>query len=161
MLVKIGTVTKPQGLRGEFRVNVFDEDYFYDMDKVFIDTERKVEKFSLRPKFAVLKVEGVNTCEEAEELRGLEVKAEKRAARALKKGEYLISDLIDKKVVSKKGKEYGTLVAVDKYGAADVFTVKKPNGKEFTFPHTDKVIVEVNENIVVDEKILAEVGMDL
>lgn len=161
MLIKIGTITKPQGLRGEFRVSVFDEDYFYDMDKVFIDTERRVEKFFLRPKFAVLKVEGINTCEEAEELRGLEVKAEKRASRKLKKGEYLIADLIGKKVVSQKGQEYGTLIAVDKYGAADVFTVQKLNGKEFTFPHTDKVIAEVNENIVVNEKILAEVGMDL
>ncbi len=162
MLVKIGAITKPQGLRGEFRVKVFEIDYFDEMDNVEIDAkEYKVEKFSVRPKFAVLKVAGVDTCEAAEELRGLAIMAEKRAARPLKKGEYKKDSLIGKKIISAKGKVFGELISVDSFGAADVFTVKKPNGDEFSFPHARNVVVSVEEDIVVDEKVLKEVSMDL
>lgn len=161
MLVKIGTVTKPQGLRGEIRVKVFDFDYFEGIDKVFIDTERKVEKFWTTSKFAVLKLEGIDDREIAEDLRGLDVQAEKRAEKPLKKGEYMIDELVGKAVVSKKGKQLGKLVSVDSFGAADVFTVKKEDGKEFSFPHARKIIVKVDEDIVIDDKILEEIGIDL
>lgn len=161
MLVKIGTVTKPQGLRGEFRVKVFDLDYFEDMDKVFIDTERKVEKILFNPTFIVLKVEGIDDRDKAEDIRGLDVKAEKRAAKPLKKGAYKIDDLIGKEVAGKKGEKYGKLISIDSFGAADVFTVKRENGKEFSFPNARKIIVKVEENIVIDGEILKEIGMDL
>jgi len=162
MLIKIGTVTKPQGLRGQFRVKVFEPEYFKELNKVIIETEYEVEKILFNPKFIILKIKGVESIEEAENLRGLDIMAEKSIKeKPLKKGEYKIDELVGKKVVSSKGEFLGELISIDSFGAADVFTVQKSDSKEFAFPNARKIILNVDENIVIDEKILKEIGMDL
>ena len=74
--VNLGTITKPQALKGSFRVkpNILDKRLFKKLSTVYIDNVAyKIESVVLRDTFLILKVEGIDTCEQAEKLRNVSV----------------------------------------------------------------------------------------
>lgn len=155
----LGYITKPQGVRGEFRLRpVYNNFDFKKLTEVeFRGKAYKVEKVALREGFVVMKVEGVDDRNIVETLRNVEVyfDAPERDKNTLFK-----EDFIDCIILSKQRKvEIGKVVQVDAFGAADVFTVKTASG-EFMFPYARDVITEIdieNKRLVVDELILEEI----
>lgn len=72
-------VTKPQALKGEFRVKpeLLNLNQYKNFEKVYIaNKEYFTEKVTLRDTFVILKVSEINSCEEAEMLRNKEVFAD-------------------------------------------------------------------------------------
>ena len=70
--IRIGIITKPQALKGEFRLkpDLLNLKEYKILSSVFIDNkEYIVERVSLRDAFVILKVKGVERCEDAELLR--------------------------------------------------------------------------------------------
>ena len=161
---QLGVITKPQGLKGEFRVNTG----FYDFTPlkklksvVVNNVEYNVEKVVLRDSFVVLKLNGINTCEQAEELRNVAIYADLKPF--LGKDEVFVKDIIGFDLIGKQSKfKIGTLLSVDDYGKSEVYNAEF-NGKTFSFPNARNVLVKFDmdkKQIIVDEFVLQEIRVD-
>lgn len=163
-LLELGIITKPQGLKGEFRVkpNSFHVPGIDKIKVVIVNNIRfNVLKVILRDKFCIFKIEGVNSCEEAEELRNSKVFYEFDETEPLEDGEYYISDLIGCKLSKENGVFLGTVSNVlTNSGSTDVICFVDNNNKEFMFPFVSDVFKSVDvklKNIIINSKRLDEI----
>ncbi len=155
----VGIVTKPHGLKGDVRVKLVDVNTLDGISTVFIDGQKyTIEKSSLRPNIAILKFSDVHSYEEADILRNKEITTQVDKI-TLTKNQYLVEDLLNKKIITDSGKEIGKLVAIEGFGSADVFTVIDSSGKEIYFPFARGIIKEVGDDIIIKEKVFNEVGV--
>lgn len=164
--VRIGLVAKPQGIRGEIKVNNLSDrlDRFLDLDHVFAEdrghyTEYKVKGARLGDGCAFLFLEHIYSRDEAETLRGQYVCVERENAIELPEGRYFIFDLEGCEVFTEQGQNIGRLTEVLQPGANDVYVVS--DGKnEVLVPAVKSFVLSVdiaNKKIVVSSKILEEV----
>lgn len=137
---KIGVVTKPQALKGQFRLkpSLLNMKTYKKINVVKIN-ERifNVESVALRDVFAIFKLEGIDTCEQAENLRNQEVFAEVE----IDTQEHF--DLVDFTVVI-DNLEFGVIKSVDNFGSKDILSVS--GKRSFMIPVIDGLIVSTNEN---------------
>ena len=118
--ILIGTITKPQALKGEFRIkpSLFNLKAYKTIENVFIkNKEYKVEKVTLRDTFVIMKVEGVNTCEMAEALRNTPIFAELENEGNDQKSIFDFDVILD-------GALIGKVKEINNYGATDVLSIK-------------------------------------
>ena len=152
--ILVGKVTKPQALKGEFRIKpeIIDFKAFKKFTAITIaGKEYKVEHVSLRPAFVIVKVEGVNSCEEAENLRNSDVFAE---------FEIEVSDTFSYvNFTCFLDNEIGRVVDVNNYGSTDIITIK--GDKEIMIPVIDGLITKVDadkKEIYFDKEIFSQVA---
>lgn len=162
-LEKIGIITKPQGLKGEFRVKTFTLDFsvFSNLDCVFVNNvSYHITKCARREGFLVLKVDGVDSIEQAENLRGEEVFKTVSEFRALESDEYFVEDLVGADVFVAKN-NVGKILSIENFGAADVFTVEGENGNVY-FPNARNIIVSFDKEkkiVLLNELIFSEISL--
>lgn len=162
--LELGIITKPQGLKGDFRVRL-NSTHIPGIDNiqhVFVNNlEYKVEKTASRDKFYIFKLEGINSCEEAEDLRNVKIYYEFDENQPLEDGEYYIADLIGCKIAKENGVLLGTISNVlTNSGSTDVICFVDNNNKEFMFPFVSDVFKNVDielKNIIVNSKRLEEI----
>lgn len=156
--ILIGIVAKPQGLKGEIKINPITDDInrFKKLTYIYLNSKKfDVEHVSVRGQFVVIKVKGINTCEDVEIYRQANVEIDRTDAVELKPNEYFMVDLIGCNVIYEDGTVLGTVTYFDKFGTRFVATCKDINNKEFMFPFLDEILVEVNTEkkyIKVNEK---------
>ncbi len=144
----IGEVLKPQGIRGEIKVRpeTDDEQRFLELEDVYLDGEgkdkRHVQAARLREGFAYLHLEGTETVEDAEKLRGRLLYVDRAHAARLPEGRYFIADLQGLRVQDEDGAELGRLTEVYQAGGNDVYRVE--GERSFLFPALKKVIADVD-----------------
>ena len=141
--VVVGVVTKPQALKGEFRVkpNILNMKQFKKFNTVFINNnEYPVEKVTLRDSFVILKVKGVDSCVSDEILRNASVYAEMEIDASDS------FDLVDFEVVI-GDESLGKIVEINNYGSKDIISVAGKN--PFMLPIIDDIITEIDENNIV------------
>ena len=152
--VLVGIITKPQALKGEFRVRpeIFNMKQFKKFDEVIINNQSYiVEKVTLRDSFVILKVKGIDSCESAELLRQKEVYAEMEIDTDDS------FDLVGFKVFV-SGECIGEIVDINNYGSKDIISIKSK--KSCMLPLIDNLIIETNEAekyIVLDDEIFNQV----
>lgn len=84
----------------------------------------------------------------AEALRGHELTVPRSALPPLAEGEYYHADLVGSPAISTSGEELGRCVAIENFGAGDIFEIEKPDGKRFMAPiHAAEIEVD---RIVID-----------
>ena len=162
--MQIGVITKPQALKGQFRVKptkVLFED-FKDLKKVSINGKTyEVEKVIFRDTFVIMKVKGIEDISEVERLRNVPIMVEDSIEEELDDDEYYVDDLIGCDVVDDKGVMIGGITAVNSYGGASIITVTD-GSKEVMFPHARGVILSVDvatKKVIVDRKIFEEISL--
>ncbi|MCD7728480.1 MAG: ribosome maturation factor RimM [Clostridia bacterium] len=141
----VATVLKPQGIRGEIKVNPMtdSEEDLKGFSYVWIgDTKYKVLACRAAGGFAYLSLRGIADRNAAELLRGQDVTVERSEAPELPEGTYYIADIIGCKVVTKSGKQLGEVLDITP-ARTDVYTISY-NGKEVLFPAADGVIADIN-----------------
>lgn len=159
----IGTVLKPQGIRGEVKVKYFTDrpEDIKNFGRVFIDGhERKIMSFRSDGEAVYLGLYGIADRNAAELLRGKEVMAQRSDAPELDEGTYYIVDLIGCKTVTESGKELGVLIKIVP-SATDVYTLKQGD-KEILFPAVKGLIVKVdlvNKVITLNEERFLQVAV--
>ena len=119
-----------------------------------------LSSISIQPDAVMLHIEGVQTREAADALRGAYLCVDRANAVALPEGRYFISDLIGCKVSDTEGKEYGTLTEVLETGANDVYVIQGP--VNILLPALKKVLVDINietKHIVIDARVTEEVAV--
>ncbi len=159
--IAVGVVAKPQGLKGEIKVQVYSSEmsHLVNVTSVFVACkEYGVASSAIRQGSWYIKLQGLNSINDVENLRGQEVFILRSQAHKKNKNEEYVVDMLDCKIVDKNGKEYGTVDRVENYGASDIiFCSSKTN---FSFPNVAGVIKKYdidNQKIVVDAKRFEEV----
>ena len=105
--------------------------------------EFKIESVRYAKNMVFLKLKGIDTIEQAEELRNYYLQA-KRSDIKLKKGAYFIVDLIGLEVYTEEGELLGTLKEVLQPGANDVYVVENKAKQEILLPVIPDVVKQVD-----------------
>ena len=153
--VNLGTITKPQALKGAFRVkpNILDKRLFKKLSIVYINNVAyKIESVVLRDTFLILKVEGIDTCEQAEKLRNVSVFGDIEIETSNN------FELVDFQVLV--GDNLGKVERVDNFGSKDIMTINFE--KNCMVPVIDGLIENVdiqNKTITFNQEIFEQVAV--
>ncbi len=147
----IGYILKPQGLKGEVKVDPVSPDLnrYKRLNKVYIKIDGKlqtcsIEKVRISDRLVFLKFIGIDTRDDAELLRNGEILIEANDLIRPSPDEYFVHDLIDCRVISDEGEEIGTIVEVVQMSSNDIYVVKDMKGKEILVPAIKQVIKQVD-----------------
>lgn len=146
--LEAGQIVSTHGVRGEVRVQVWCDspEQFATFKHLYWDDGGKQPvRLKARPhkQMALVKLEGVDTVEAAQVLRGRMLYVDRRDIK-LPKGHHLVQDLIGLTVVdADTGEEYGTLTDVSQTGANAVYHMATPKG-EILIPAIPDVIIAVD-----------------
>lgn len=153
-LLSVGQISKPHGVRGEVKVISLTDslERFRELDRVYIEGEEKrIISVKLQTDRAILKIEGIDTVEEADKLRNKYLEVTRNEAMQLDEDSYYIADLIQCMVYDTKGNKIGPVYDVIETGSNDVYWVKGEGIKEVLIPALKSIVVSVDieENKIV------------
>lgn len=162
MYISVGRIVKPQGIKGEVKIHALTDDIarFSKLKVLYIDERPyKIASMRMDGSFVFVKFFGVDDRNAAELLRDKFVRIDRVNAVELGECEFFVVDLVGATVTTKSGEELGKISAVDKFGAADVVTVK--GDKNFSFPFLKRVIAnfDAEEKVLVVTDSLKEVAV--
>ena len=149
--IEIGQIVNTNGLKGVVKVNPFTDDIskFEDLKYVYIQLKNelkkvKIEQVRYNKNQVLLKLEGIDSIEEAEKYRNFNLKTEKERQEDLGEDTYYIVDLIGLDVYSDKNEYLGKIEDVFPTGSNDVYVVKDNLGKQILIPAIADVVKEVD-----------------
>lgn len=153
---KIGVVTKPQALKGQFRLkpSLLNLKSYKKMGAIKIDdNEYNVESVTLRDTFVIFKLQGIDTCEQAELLRNKEVFADI----VIDTDENF--DLVNFDVYV-EGIRIGSIISIDNFGSKDILSIA--GARNVMAPVIDGLIQGVDEAcrvVNLNKEILEQVAV--
>ena len=131
----IGTVLKPQGIRGECKIRSYAADIgrFEDWSVLYLKSGENYLPVSVRVKrihegFVYAFLDGSDTAEKAERFRGCELYVDRDHAAPAEDGAVLIADLIGCLAVDENGDVLGTLTEVLQHGSVDTWVFDTGSG---------------------------------
>jgi 16S rRNA processing protein RimM len=162
-----GQVVRPHGVKGAVKVRVLSDDpgRFRGLERVYLEKSGghepvRVVSASGEGDNTIVFLEGANSRDAAEALRGAFLYVRRDQALPLPEGSWYISDLIGCVVEDSEGNALGILKDVMQAGAADVYVVHG-GGRELLFPALKRLLLDVDvraKKIVVDAAVLKEVA---
>lgn len=146
--LEAGEIVGTHGVRGEVRVRpeCDSPEILAGLRKLYFDEGRRAVKVKARAHktIALVKLEGIDTVEQAAALRG-EMLYLDRGDLKLDKGQYFICDLIGLAVVDDDtGEVYGECTDVSHTGANDVYHMRTAAGDEVLIPAIPSVIRKID-----------------
>lgn len=149
--LEIGQIVNTFGIKGEVKVVPFTDDItrFDDLENVYIKTKKesklyKVENIKYHKNMVLIKLEGINTPEQAEMLRNAYLEVDRENAVPLEEGTYYIADLIGLEVYTDENKLLGKVEDIYNTGSNDIYVVKDELGKQILLPGIKDVIKNVD-----------------
>lgn len=151
-LVLVGRVVKPQGRRGEVAVEVFSDrpDRFPTLRRAYVPgpggepREVRVEGVFPHKGRYVVKLEGIDSIDAAETLRGLELRIPEDDLARLPEGSYYHHQLVGLAVVDEAGAPLGAVEEVMETAAETrILVVRGPEG-ETLLPFADAFVRSVD-----------------
>lgn len=145
--LRIGQIINTHGVMGDVKVMPLTDDMmrFKKLKEVYLNGNKvKIENVKFLKDKVVLKLEGINSMNEAEKYKFKRPYLEVRRDEAIELPEdtYFIADLIGCVVKDTEGFEYGKIADVIKTGANDVYWVK--GNKEILVPALKEFAPEVD-----------------
>ena len=150
--IALAAIAGAHGVRGELRLKLFADgiDTLKAQKALFVGgDERRLLSIRANAKGAIARLEGCDSREAAEALRGTLIEIDRTALPPLEDGEYYLDDFMGLAVVDDTGAEVGKVVTVENYGASDVIEIERPNGKRFMVPITEAAVPEWDDERVV------------
>ena len=149
-LLEVGQIVNTYGIKGFVKVNplVDNNNQFKSFKTLYIQEknnikELQIEEVKFFKNLVLLKFKGIETIEQAEELRNMYIQA-KRSDIKLEKGAHFIVDLIGLEVYTAEGELLGKLKEVLQPGANDVYIVENEAKKEILLPAIPDVIKKID-----------------
>ena len=146
----VGKIVTTHGVRGEVKLYPWcdDPEMFLDIETIYLDAKGQkplaLEGVRFAKNMPLLKIEGVNSIDEAAKLRDKIIYIH-RDDIPMEEGEYLIQDLMGLQVVdADDGHLYGELTQVSPTGANDVYHIRFADGKERLIPAIPQVVIKVD-----------------
>ena len=156
---EVGQIVNTFGIKGLVKVKPFTDDpeRFEELKKVYICKkdnliEVEIEEVKYHKDMVLLKLKGIDDMNQAETLKGLYLKIDRKNAKKLPKDTYFIADLIGLDVYSDENELLGKLEDIYNTGANDIYVVKSELGKQLLLPSIPDVIKEIDlekEKIIV------------
>lgn len=153
-IMQIGQIVKPHGLQGEvaftFTSDIFDEIeppfLICELDGIFVPFPVESYRFK-NDETALVKFEGINSAEEAQELIKANLFIEKKyVPEEVEQSEIEgIDYYLGFKVYDEEGELIGTIEGVDDSSDNNLFLVISPEKEEFYIPATDEYIIEIDD----------------
>lgn len=151
-LVLVGRVAKPQGRHGEVAVTPFSDrpDRFPTLRRAYVEAPggeaREVRVLRCWPHKGrfVLEIEGVTSIDEAEKLRGLELRIAEEDLAALPEGSFYYHQLKGLRVEDEAGAPIGVVDEVMETGAENRVLVVLGPGGETLLPFAAGFVVAVD-----------------
>jgi len=154
----IARVVAPHGVRGEVRCQIITDfpERFAHTRQVAIGpshTTYRVVRSRFHRGQVILKLEGVDTVEAAERLRGQLVEVPLSEAVALPHGHYFWHQILGLVVETVQGERLGRIVDILETGSNDVYVVRRPDGGELLLPAIRQVVrrIDLERGVVVIE----------
>ena len=157
--LEIGQIVNTFGIKGFVKIYPYVDDItrFDDLEDVYIlqkkqETKLKIEEVKYQKNMVLVKFKGIETVEQAENLRNAYVEIDRKDAIPLEEGQYFIADLLGLDVFLDTGEKLGILDDIFNNGSTDIYVVKNELGKQFLLPYIDDVIKNIdleNEKITV------------
>ncbi len=164
--LRVGFIARPHGLKGAVKLDPLTDDVarFKGMQEAYLELHGdhvpvRLSVLSCRPDAVVVHLEGFETVEEAQTLRGGFICVDRAHAARLPEYTYFIADLIGLSVTDTEGKTYGKVTDVLSTGANDVYVI---DGGRLMVPALKKVIERVDVKggqMVFKADVLREVGL--
>ncbi len=149
----VGQIINTHGIKGELKIYPLTDDLrrFRKLKVVYIDSiERTVVWCKLQSDKVILKIEGIDSIEEAVKYKDKYLDVSREDAVKLEKDSYFIADIIGCNVVDENGVEYGKIADVIKTGSNDVYWIK--DGKELLIPALKDIVTNMdveNKKIII------------
>jgi 16S rRNA processing protein RimM len=147
----VGKVLKPQGVKGEVKVEIITSfpERFTTLNEVFLKNKDqwnacRIENVRISGNFAYIKFADINSRDLAEKLRNEYLHIPDDDLKELGEDEYYIHDLIDLDVFDEDGDCLGTITDVENYKSNDIYVVQSPNGEQHMIPAIKDFIKEID-----------------
>lgn len=155
--ILIGKVVGVHGLAGNIKVYDYAQakDRYDRLDNVFVgDREFRIEKVRHKANLVILKLEGVESRGEAENLRNMNVEMAESDLDTLPKDEFYIKDLIGMNVLQNE-ENIGILKDVLTDRPQDIYVVEMPDDHELMIPAVEHFVrgVDIISGIIQVENI--------
>lgn len=150
-LLQVGAVTSTHGLRGEVKVfpTTDDPSRYKKLKEVTADTGKKqvtlkITQTRFFKQMVIVKFEGIDTIEEAEQYKGAKLYVDRRHAVRLAEDEYFLADLEGLLVTTEEGEELGVIADILQTGANDVYVIRQEEKKDLLIPAIKDCIRKVD-----------------
>jgi 16S rRNA processing protein RimM len=154
-LVECGRVVRPWGIKGELLIHWLSGCCPVEVGQGFVYREGdggemlklKVVASRLHGKQHVVRFDGVESRNEADELRGATFFLPESELPSLPEGEYYSYQILGMDVVTDTGKDLGKVTQIFTAGDNDVYVVKRGSGndiREVLIPALDSVVLKVD-----------------
>ena len=163
---RIGVIVRPHGVHGAVKLEPLTDSSkrFRGLTNAYLEMHGEMRPVllavsSVAPDAVILTVEGCETPEQANGLRGAYLCVDKAHRVKLPKDTYFVTDLIGCDTFDTDGNAYGKLTDVFETGANDVYEIA---GGKLMVPALKRVLHEVDTDggrIVFDAAVLKEVGL--
>ena len=145
--LEIGRVVNTHGICGELKIQPWcdDPEIYNELDNIIIgENKYKILRARYHKNCEIVQIEGINSINEAEQLKNLVVTVSREQMPNLPEGRYYIVDLMGLEVRTPEGKKLGFIDDIIKTGSNDVYVLKSDLKKPILLPVIDEVIKEVN-----------------
>ena len=161
MKIELGRVLRPQGIKGEIKVEpLSNPEFFKAIELIEINgKEANIQSVSIRDGVVYLKLDIICDRNAAENYRGAIITAEKEALPDLEEGQFYYDDLIGCQVYLDTGEFVGEIVDIQNYGNADLFEIHK-DYSSILCPYVDGVFTSIDtkaKKIIANAKRYKEV----
>ena len=157
MRLKVGKIVNTHSLKGEVKVissTDFEEQRFEKGSELLITRgnqvikEVVVESYRTHKNNLLVKFVGIDTIEEAEKLKNLQIKIDSENIGELEENEFYFHEIIG-------CKSLGEIIEILTPGANDVWVIKGQNGKEILIPYIEDVVKKIDiENKKIDIEVM-------
>ena len=164
MRLKVGKIVNTHSLKGEVKVissTDFEEQRFEKGTELLITRgnqvvkEVTVESYRTHKNNLLVKFVGIDSIEEAEKLKNLQIRIDSENIGELEENEYYFHEIIGCEVFDENGKSLGEISEILTPGANDVWVIKTQNGKEILIPYIEDVVKKIDvENKKIDIEVM-------
>ena len=163
MRLKVGKIVNTHSLKGEVKVissTDFEEERFKKGSKLLITRgnqlirEVVVQSYRNHKNFLLVKFEGIDSVEEAEKLKNLQIKIDSDEVGELEENEFYFHEIIGCQVFDENDRNLGEIIDILTPGANDVWVIKGEEGKEILIPYIEDVVKQID---ITSKKVNIEV----
>lgn len=153
----MGRVVAPFGRKGEVKIVPESKDpinllslnvLFFKIKSKYV--EMKILHAKKHKKFVLLKIEGIDDIDAAEDFRECGVFCREEELLSCGNDEYYHKDLLECKVVDKNGAEIGELESIIENPGNDILQIRMDKGEELLVPFVTRFVSSVN----LDKKVI-------
>lgn len=166
---RIAAVARPHGVHGGVKLQPLTDSTarFRGLKQAYLEQDGayrpvRLSDVAVQPDSVTLRIEGVDSREQAEALRGVYLCVDREHAVQLPPDTYFVADLIGCEVTDTAGNRYGHITDVLETGANDVYEITDEAGKETLVPALKRVLHEVDvahKRVVLEASVVGEVAV--